>query len=272
MGQWLSDRLGQQFVIENRPGAAGNIGTEMVVKAFADGYTLLQLSGSNTINAALYKTLNFNLSRDVAPIASMMRTTLVVLVNPALAPTTVPEFIAFAKANPGKISMGSAGTGSSSHMAGELFKMMAGVDMLHVPYRGEALALTDLLGGQIQVMFGNTSSSLEFVRSGKLRALAVTTGARSEAIPDIPTVGNFVPGYEVSGMSGVGGPKGTPAEIIDKLNKEINAGLADPKIKARLADLGGIVISGSPADFGELIVDETEKWGKVVKFAGIKVE
>src|SRR5215469_16383954 len=270
IGQWLSERLGKQFVIENRPGAAGSIATETVANAPADGYTLLLVSGSNTINAALYENLNFNFSRDIVAIAGMMRTTLVMLVNPSFEPKTVPEFIAFAKTNPGKVNMGSGGTGSVSHMAGELFKVSADVNLVHVPYRGEALALNDLLGAQIQILFGNMSSSLEFVRSGKLRALAVTTTARSDAMPDIPTVGDFVPGYEVSGMNGVGGPKGIPDEIIDKLNKEINGGLANSKLKARIADLGGTPIAGSPADYGKFLAVEIEKWRKVIKAANIK--
>ena len=237
-----------------------------------DGYTLLSVSPSNAINATLYEKLNFNFIRDIAPVAGIIRAANVMVVNPSVPAKTVPEFIAYAKANPGKLNMASGGNGTSQHVAGELFKMMTGVDMVHVPYRGAAPALTDLLGGQVQVMFPGMPGSIEYIRAGKLRALAVTTETRSEALPDIPTVGDFVPGYEASQWFGVGAPKNTPTEIIDKLNKEINAGLADPKIKARLADLGGTVLRGSPADFGKLIADETEKWGKVVRFAGIKAE
>lgn len=271
IGQWLSEQLGQSFVVENRPGAAGNIATETVVNASADGYALLSISASNTINPALYERLNFNFVRDIVPIAGIMRTTLVLLVNPSFRAKTVPEFIAFAKANPGKINMGSGGTGTSSHMAGELFNTMAGVNMLHLPYRGEALALNDLLGGQIQVLFGNLSSSLEFIRAGKLSALGVTTTTRSEVLMDIPTIGGFVPGFEVSGMHGLGGPRDLPAEIVDKLNKAVNAGLADPKVKARLADFGGMPIPGSPVDYGRLLSAETEKWAKVIRAANIKL-
>ena len=272
MGQWLSERLGQQFVIENRPGAGTNVATEAVVRAPADGYMLLMVLPANAINATLYQELNINFIRDIAPVAGLIRTPLVMEVNPSLPAKTVPEFIAYAKANPDKISMASAGIGTSGHVAGELFKMMAHVDMVHVPYRGGAPAITDLLGGQVQVLFDPVISSTQYIRAGKLRALAVTTAARSEAFPDVPTVADFVPGYEASAFFGVGAPKNTPADIIEKLNKEINAGLADPKLKARLADLGGTVIAGSPADFGKLIADETEKWATVVKFAGIKPE
>ena len=242
------------------------------MRAPPDGYTLLLVASANAINATLYDKLNFNFIRDIAPVASIIRVPNVMVVNPSVPAKTVPEFIAYAKANPGKINMASAGIGSSPHVAGELFKMMAGVDMVHVPYRGAAPALTDLLGGQVQVMFATTAASIEYIRAGKLRALAVTTATRSEALPDIPTVGDFVPGYEASAWFGIGAPKNTPAEIVDKLNKEINAGLADPKIKARLADLGGTVLAGSPADFGKLIADETEKWGKVIRAANIKPE
>ena len=272
IGQWLSERLGQPIVVENRTGAAGNIGTELVVRAPPDGYTLLMALALNTINASVYDSLTFNFIRDTAPVASIASIPLVMEVNPSVSAKTVPEFIAYAKANPGKLNMASAGNGSPQHVGGELFKMMAGVDMVHVPYRGEALALPDLLGGQVQVMFGTMLGSLGYIRAGKLRALAVTTATRSEALPDIPTVGDFVPGYEASARFGLGAPKNTPVEIIDKLNKEINAGLADPKMKARLADLGGAVLAGSPADFGKLIADETEKWGKVIKFSGLKPE
>jgi tripartite-type tricarboxylate transporter receptor subunit TctC len=272
MGQWLSERLGQQFAIENRPGAGTTVATEAVVRAPADGYTLLMVLPPNAINATLGEKLNFNFIRDIAPVAGLIRTPLVMEVNPSFAAKTVPEFIAYAKANPDKISMASAGIGTSGHVAGELFKMMAHVDMVHVPYRGGAPAITDLLGGQVQVLFDPINSSAEYIRAGKLRALAVTTAARSEAFSDVPTVAEFVPGYEASAFFGVGAPKNTPADIIEKLNKEINAGLADPKLNARLTDLGGQVIAGSPAEFGKLIADETEKWAKVIKFAGMKPE
>jgi tripartite-type tricarboxylate transporter receptor subunit TctC len=272
MGQWLSERLGQPFVIENRPGAGSNIATEAVVNAGPDGYTLLTVTTSNASNATLYDNLSFNFIRDIAPVAGIHRTPLVMEVNPSVPAKTVPEFISYAKANPGKINMASAGTGTGTHIAGELFKMMTGVDMTHVPYRGAAPALTDLLGGRMQVMFDNMGSSIEQIRAGRMRALAVTTATRSEALPDIPTVGEFVPGYEASGWIGVGAPKSTPAEIVEKLNKEINAGLADPAMKARLADLGAEPMSMTPADFGKFIADETEKWAKVIKFANIKAE
>jgi tripartite-type tricarboxylate transporter receptor subunit TctC len=272
MGQWLSDRLGQQFVIENRPGAGTTVATEAVVRAPADGYTLLMVLPPNAINATLNQRLNFNFIRDIAPVAGLIRTPLVMEVNPSFPAKSVPEFIAYTKANPDKISMASAGNGTSGHVAGELFKIMAHVDMIHVPYRGGAPAITDLLGGQVQVLFDPVNSSAEYIRAGKLRALAVTTAARSEAFPDVPTVAEFVPGYEASAFFGVGAPKNTPADIIEKLNREINAGLADPKLKARLAELGGTVIAGSPADFGKLIADETEKWAKVIMFVGIKPE
>jgi tripartite-type tricarboxylate transporter receptor subunit TctC len=272
IGQWLSERLGQQFVVENRPGAASNVGTEAVVNAAPDGYTLLVVTSVNATNASLYEKLNFNLIHDVAPVASIHREPFVMEVNPSVPVKTVPEFIAHAKANPGKINMASAGIGSGNHLAGELFKMMTGVDLVHVPYRGGGPALVDLLGGQVQVLFATMSSSIEYVRAGKLRALAVTTATRSPVLPDIPTVAEFVPGYESSFWTGVGAPKNTPAEIVDKLNKEINAALADSKINARLADLGSTPLAGSPADFGKFIADETEKWAKVVKFAGMKPE
>jgi tripartite-type tricarboxylate transporter receptor subunit TctC len=270
MGQWLSERLGQQFVIENRPGGGNNIGTEAVVRAQPDGYTLLLANGVNAINATLYDKLNFDFIRDIAPVASIVRVPNVMEVNLSVPANTVPEFIAYAKANPGKINMASAGNGSTPHMCGELFKVMTGVNMLHVPYRGGAPALTDLLSAQVQVYFGNLPGSIEYIRAGKLRALAVTTSTRSEVLPDIPTVGDFVPGYEASDWIGLGAPKNTPTDVIDKLNKEINAGLADPKIKARLGDLGGTVLALSPAEFGKLIAEETEKWAKVVKFSGAK--
>jgi tripartite-type tricarboxylate transporter receptor subunit TctC len=272
MGQWLSERLGQQFIIENRPGAASNIATEAVVRAPPDGYTLLVVSSASAINATLYDKLSFNFIRDIAPVASVIRGPTVMVVNPSVPAKSVPEFIAYAKANPGKLTMASGGIGSGTHLTGELFKMMAGVNMVHVPYRGGGPALTDLLGGQVQVMFPSTVSSIEYIRAGRLRALAVTTATRSDALPDVPTVDEFVPGYEASAWFGVGAPKATPAEIVEKLNKEINAGLADPKMKARLADVGGTALSGSPADFGKLIADETEKWAKVIKSAGIKPE
>jgi tripartite-type tricarboxylate transporter receptor subunit TctC len=268
MGQSLSERLGQQFVIENRPGAASNVGTEAVVNAAPDGYTLLVVTSVNAINATLYEKLNFNLIRDVAPVASTHHEPFVMEANPSVPVKTVAEFIAHAKANPGKINMASAGIGSGNHISGELFKMMTGVNLVHVPYRGGGPALVDLLGGQVQVMFATMSSSIEYVRAGKLRALAVTTATRSPVLPDIPTVAEFVPGYE----SGVGAPRNTPANIVEKLNKEINVALAEPKMIARLADLGGTALPSSPADFGKFIVDETEKWGKVVKFANIKPE
>ena len=270
IGQWLSEHFGQQFIIENRPGAGTNVGTEAVVRAVPDGYTLLLVLPPNAINTTLYEKLNFDFIRDIVPVAGIMRTPLVMEVNPSFPAKTVAEFIAYAKANPGKINMASAGNGTSGHVAGELFKMMAGINMLHVPYRGGAPAITDLLGGQVQVLFDPVASSTEYIKAGKLRALAVTATTRSEAFPDIPTVADFVPGYEASAFFGVGAPKNTSTEIVDKLNKEINAGLADPKIKARLADLGGMVLALSPADFGKLIADETEKWGKVIRAANIK--
>jgi tripartite-type tricarboxylate transporter receptor subunit TctC len=250
----------------------GNIGTEAVVKSPPDGYTLLLAGTPNTINATLYDKLNFNFIRDIAPVAGIVRFPLVMAVHPSVPAKTVPEFIAHAKANPGKINMASGGIGATPHVAGELFQMMTGVRMIHVPYRGAAPALTDLLAGQVQVYFANTVASIEYIRAGKLRPLAVTTATRSEALPDIPTVGEFVPGYEASGWSGIGSPKNTPSQIVDKLNTEINAGLADPNMKARLVDLGGTVLPGSPADFGKLIAEETEKWGKVVKFSGAKAD
>jgi tripartite-type tricarboxylate transporter receptor subunit TctC len=270
IGQWLSERLGQPFVIENRPGGGGNIGTEAVVRAPPDGYTLLLVGVPNAINVTLYDKLNFNFISDIAPVAGLMAGSSVMVVHPSVPANTVPEFIAYAKANPRKVNMASSGTGSTNHVSGELFKMMAGIDMAHVPYRSAGPALTDLLGGQVQVMFPSTVASIEYIRAGRLRALAVTTATRSEALPQIPTVAEFVPGYEASNWYGLGAPKATPAEIVDKLNKEINAGLADPKMKAHLADLGGVALPGSPAEFGKLIADETEKWAKVIKFAGIK--
>jgi tripartite-type tricarboxylate transporter receptor subunit TctC len=270
MGQWLSERFGQQFVIENRPGAGGTIGTEVVVNAPPDGYTLVLASPANAINATLYGNLSYNFIRGIAPVAGIALAPSVMEVHPSVPAKTVPEFIAYANANPGKINMASGGIGSSQHAIGELFKMMARVDLTHVPYRGEAPALADLLGGQVQVIFGNMPSSIEYLRAGKLRPLAVTTSTRSEALPQVPTVGDFVPGYEASIWYGIGAPKSTPPEIVDKLNKEINLGLADSKLKARFAGLGAAVLAGSPADFGRFIGEETEKWAKVVKFADIK--
>ena len=272
MGQWLLERLGQPFVIENRPGAASNIGTEAVVKSPPDGYTLLLASSTNAINATLYDKLSFNFIRDIAPVATISRNAFVMVAHPSMPAKTVPEFIAYAKANPGKINIASAGTGSAGHVFGELFKMMTGINTVHVPYRGAAPALADLIAGQVQAYFTPTAGAIEYVRAGKVRALAVTTATRSEALPDIPAVNEFVPGYEASGWSGFGSPKGTPTEVIDKLNKEINAGLADPKIKAQLADLGSPALAGLPADFSRLIAADTEKWAKVIKFAGIKAE
>jgi tripartite-type tricarboxylate transporter receptor subunit TctC len=272
MAQWLSEHLGQQFIVENRPGGGTNIGTEMVVHAPADGYMLLQVNLVHAINATLYEKLNYNFIRDIAPVAGIVSVSNVVEIHPSVPAKTLPEFIAYAKANPGKINMGSAGNGSSSHMAGELFKMLAGVNLVHVPYRGQGPAMTDLLGGQLQVIFATTPGTTEYVRIGKLRALAVTTGARAEALPDVPPVADFVPGYEASQWYGLGAPKNTPADVIEKLNKAVNAALADPAMKARLAEFGGTVIPGSPADFGKLITDETEKWAKVVKFAGIRAD
>ena len=272
IGQWLSERLGQPFLIENRPGAASNIATEVVVRAAPDGYTLLYVASANAINVTLYDKLNFNFIRDIAAVACLTRGAFVMVVNPTFPARNVAEFIAYAKTNPGKINFGSGGTGTAVHVAGELFKMMAGVNMLHVPYRGSAPALTDLIGGQVQVGFDTLPATIEYIRSGKLRALAVTTATRSEALPDIPAVGEFVPGYEASQFQGLVAPKNTLADIVDKLNREINAGLADPKLKARFADLGLTVFPGSPADFGKLIADETEKWAKVIRTANIKAE
>ena len=272
IGQWLSERLGQPFVIENRPAGGGNIGTEAVVRASPDGYTLLMAGAYNAINATLYDKLNFNFIRDIAPVATISRNTYVMVVHPSMPAKTVPEFIAYAKAHPRKVNMASAGIGSPPHVSGELFKMMTGADMVHVPYRSGGPALTDLLGGQVQVYFATTVASIGYIRAGRLRALAVTTTRRSEALPDIPTVAEFVPGYEASSWYGVGAPKATPAEIVEKLNKEINAALADPKLKAKLADLGGDVLVLSTSDFGKLIADETEKWGNVIRALNIKAE
>jgi tripartite-type tricarboxylate transporter receptor subunit TctC len=272
MGQWLSERLGQPFVIEDRPGAGSNIGTEAVVRASADGYTLLMAGGYNAINATLYDKLNFNFIRDITAVAGIVRVPSVMVVHPSVPATTVLEFIAYAKSNPGKITMASAGKGAPSHLAGELFKIMAGIDMVHVPYRGGGPAVTDLIGGQVQVMFATTVETIGYIKAGRLRALAVTTATRSDALPDIPTVAEFLPGYEASGWFGIGAPKHTPSEIIDKLNKEINAGLSDPPLRRRLAEEGGTVFAGSPADFGKFIADETEKWAKVIRAANIKPE
>jgi len=270
LAQWLSERLGQQFIIENRPGAGANIATEFVVDA--DGYTLLLINISNAVNATLYQKLKYDFIRDIAPVASISHENYGMEVHPSFPAKTVPEFIAYAKANPGKLNMASPGNGTGPHVAGELFKIMAGVDMVHVAYRGSPPALTDLLAGQVQMMFSPLSSSIEYVRGGKLRALAVTTAARSEVLPDIPTVGEFVPGYEASGWFGVGAPRKTPVEIVDRLNQEINAGLADAKLKARLADLGAAVFVGSPSDFAKHIAAETEKWGKVVRAASLRAD
>src|SRR5262249_27392315 len=272
IGPWLSGRLGQQFVVENRPGGGTNIGTEAVVRAPADGYTLLLASTTSTINATLYDRLNFDFLRDIAPVAGIIRLPIVMVVNPSVPAKTVPEFIAYAKANPGKINLGSPGIGSPGHVAGELFKVMAGVDLVHVPYRGGGPVMTDLLGGQVQVLFGSTSLTIEQIRADKLRPLAVTTAMRWETLPDLPTVGEFLPGFEASAWGGLGAPRNTPAQIIDTLNKEINVALADTTMKARLADLGGVPMPMSLAEFGKFIVDETERWGKVVKFSGAKPE
>jgi tripartite-type tricarboxylate transporter receptor subunit TctC len=270
IGPWLSQRLGQQFIVENRPGGGTNIATEAVVRAPADGHTLLLCGAVNAINATLYEKLNFDFLRDLAPVASVIRFPNVIDLNPSFPAKTIPEFIAYAKTNRGKINMASSGNGTSQHLSGELFKMMTGVNLVHVPYRGAAQALTDLIGGQVQVSFDPLPPAIELIRSGKVRALAVTTAVRSDALPDVPTVGEFVPGYEASGWNGVVVPRNTPIEIIQKLNTEINAGLADPGIRAKLTDLGGMVLAGSAADFGKLIADEIDKWSKVIKFAGVK--
>ena len=272
MGEWLTQRLGQQFIVENKPGASGNIGTEMVARAPADGYTLLQVVTPAAINAALYSNLSFDFIRDIAPVIYLARLAYVVVVNPSVPANTLPELIAYAKANPGKINYGSAGQGTPQNIACELFKMMTGVNLVHVPYKGGAPAVADLLAGQVQVIFAPISESIQQIKAGKLRALAVTPTARLDVLPDVPTVAEFVPGYEASGFAGIGVPKGTPADIIDKLNKELNAGLADPKIKGRIEELGGTVMGGSPAEFGKLVADATEKWAKVIKAAGVKAE
>ena len=272
IGQWLSERLGQQFIVENRPGAASNIATEAVVKATADGYTLLMVAPVAAINATLYEKLNFNFLRDMAPVAGVVRVPNVLEVNPALPVKTVPELIDLAKANPGTLSFASAGVGTASHLAGEMFKARTGLDLIHVAYRGDGPAMTDLIGGQVQVGFATMIASIGHIRSGRLRPLAVTTAIRSEVLPELPTVADFVPGYEASSWFGVAAPKDTPAAVIERLNAEINAGLADAKIKARLADMSGMLLTGSAADFSRLIADETEKWGKVIRAANIKAE
>jgi len=269
-GQWLAEQLGQPVVIESRPGAATNLATEAVVRAAPDGYTLLLVAPANAINATLYDKLNFNFLSDIAPVAGIIRFPNVVVVNPSLPIKTIPELIAYAKANPGKLNMASSGNGSTIHMSGELFKMMTGINMVHVPYRGGAPALTDLMGGQVQVMFDNLPTSAEHIKAGKLRGLAVTSTDRTAVLPDLPTVADFLPGYEASAWYGLAAPKNTPGDIIDKINKATNAVLADPKVQARFAELGASLLPGSAADFGKLLVDETEKWGKVVKFAGAK--
>ena len=272
IGQWLSERLGQQFIIDNRPGAGSNIGTEAVVRAPPDGYTLLLSGVFNAINATLYSRLGFDFMRDTAPVAGLIRAPNVMVVHPSLPARSVPEFIAYAKSNPGKIAMASTGIGTSTHLSGELFKVMAGVDMVHVPYRGNAPALTDLISGQVQVLFDSISTSIEHVRSGRLRGLAVTGATRSAVLPDLPTVSDFVPGYEATAFFGVSAPRNTPAEIVEKLNNEIGAALADARMQTRLAELGGTIIAGTPADFGRLVADETEKWGKVIRGANIRAE
>ena len=272
IGQWLADRLGQSFVVENRAGAGGNIGTEAVVNAAPDGYTLLLATVPNAVNASLYDKLNFDFIRGIAPVAGIIRVPMVILLHPSVPARTVPEFISYARANPGKINMASAGNGSAPHMAGELFKMMAGINMVHVPYRGQGPALTDLLSGQVQVLFATAPGTTEFVTTGKLRALGVTTATRAQVLPDVPPVADFVPGYETSQWYGMCAPGKTPAEIIGKLNKEINAAIADAGMKARLAAIGGEPLPGPPAEFGKLIAEETEKWAKVVKAAGLKPE
>jgi tripartite-type tricarboxylate transporter receptor subunit TctC len=272
MGEWLTERLGQQFLVENKPGASGNIGTDTVAKAPADGYTLLQVVTPAAINAALYSNLPFDFRRDIAPVVYVARLAYVVVVHPSVPVTTLPEFIAYAKANPGKVNYGSAGSGTPQNIAAELFKMMAGVDLVHISYRGGAPAVADLIAGHVQVIFAPVSEAIQHIKSGKLRALAVTTAKRLDVFPDLPTVADFVPGYEASGFAGIGAPKATPREIVERLNKEINAGLADPKIRTRIVELGGTVVGGTPAEFEAVIAEATEKWAKVIKFAGIKAE
>ena len=272
MAQWLSERLGQQFIIENKPGGGNNIGTEAAIHSPADGYTLVLVNPANAINATLYPKLSFNFMKDIAPVGGIMRVPNVMEVNPSFPAKTVAEFIAYAKANPSKINWATSGNGTSVHLSGELFKMMTGVQLTHIPYKGSAPALTDLLAGTVDVIFDNMPPSLPHIRAGKLRALAVTTNVRSEALPDVPTVADTVPGYEASAFFGMGAPKGTPPEIIEKLNKEINAGLADPKIKARLFELGGMLIAGTPEDFGKVVASETDKWAKVIKAGGVALE
>lgn len=272
MAQWLSERLSRQFFVENRPGSAGNVATEVVVKSPPDGYTLLLLGSNNAINSTLYDNLTFDLVRDITPIAGIARSPLVMEVNPSVPAKTVPEFIAYAKANPGKLNMGSGGIGSTPHVAGELFKMMAEIKMVHVPYRGTGAMFADFIGGQVQIAFDNLPSSIGYIRDGRLRALGVTTSARLDALPDVPTVGEFVPGYEAIGWTGVGAPRNTPPDVVNKLNDEINAAFADPKFKARLADLGGMPLTGSSSEFAKFVADDTEKWARVIKFAGIKAE
>ena len=270
IGQWLTERLGQSFVVENRPGGGNNVGTEAAVRAPADGYTLFMANTVNAINATLYENLNYNFITDMAPIALLVRSALLMQVNPSVPARTVPEFIAYAKANPGTINMGSGGNGATGHVSGELFKMMAGVKMVHVPYRGEALALTDLIAGQVQIVFATVGSSIQYIRAGQLRALAITSATRSEALPEVPPLADFLPGYEASSWNGLCAPKNTPAEVIGRLNKEINTALSDPKIKARFIELGGPAIGGSPADFARIIAEDTERWAKVIKFSGAK--
>ena len=272
MGEWLTERLGQQFIVENKPGASGNIGTETVAKAPADGYTLLQVVTPHAINAALYSNLSFDFMRDIVPVIHVARLAYVVVVNPSVPVKTLPELIAYAKANPGKINYGSAGQGTPQNISCELFKMMTGLNLVHVPYKGGAPAVADLVSGHVQVVFAPVSEAIQQIKAGKLRPLAVTTATRLDVFPDIPPVGDFVPGYEASGFAGIGVPKNTPAEVIDLLNKQINAGLTDSKIKARIVDLGGTVVGGTPAEFGTILADATEKWGKVIKFAGVKAD
>jgi len=272
MGEWLTDRLGQQFIVENKPGASGNIGTDTVAKAAPDGYTLLQVVTPNAINAALYSHLPFDFMKDIAPVIYSARLAYVVVVNPSVPANTLPEFMAYAKANPGKINYGSAGQGTPQNIACELFKMMTGLNLVHVPYKGGAPAVVDLIAGHVQVIFAPISESIQQIKAGKLRALAVTTTARLEVLPDVPPIADFVPGYEASGFAGIGVPRGTPVEIIDLLNKQLNAALVDPKVKSRIVDLGGTPVGGTPAEFGKILAEATEKWGKVIKAAGIRAE